>query len=440
MCQRSLKTFWTVALLLCLIPSPGRAQYEYLDINKPSLRKLPMAIPYFAGLAGEPAESPLLKTATDMLTDMLLFTEYFNLLDRGAYLIDPANPPVTEDRINFANWKSIGAELLITGAMAFKDNMVDIELRMFDTLAAKRLIGKRYHGTEGDLRQIMRRFCSEVIFQLTGNRGFFDSYIAFVSTGTGHKEIYICEFDGQNVKQFTYHQKISFFPSWSSDAKWLAYTTYVKDKPEIYVREVNGSRQSIIDHKGLNLAPAWAPDRFELAATLSFSGNQEIYLLTGTGKIIKRITNNWASDLSPTWSPDGKKIAFVSNRSGSPQIFIKEIDSGVVERLTFEGSYNTQPSWSPLGNRIAYTSSGNVGSDIFVIDLDRRELLQMTGDSGYNESPSWSPDGSLIAFSTTREGPSRIYVMTAYGTDQQRLLSLPGQQSNPKWSSNESNH
>ena len=54
------------------------------------------------------------------------------------------------------------------------------------------------------------------------------------------------------------------------------------------------------------------PGAFELAATLSFDGDQEIYLLTGKGEIIKRLTSSWGSDVSPSFSPDGKRVVTAS--------------------------------------------------------------------------------------------------------------------------------
>jgi TolB protein len=427
-----------VVIVAMLLPNPAAAQYEYIDINKPFLRKIPMAIQECVPLTDQPIVSEHLRRTTEQLTDMLNFTGYFQMLDREAFLIDPLKPAVKAADIHFSNWTTIGAELLITGAMAKSGDRIELEFRLFDTFAAKRLIGKRYQGNTGDLRSIIRRFCTEVVLQLTGNRGVFGSKIAFVSTGSGSKEIFICDFDGVNPKKITNHKKITIFPAWSSDGKWLAYTTYVNDKPDIFIRQLNGNGSAVIEEKGTNMTPAWVPGRFELAASLSLSGNQEIYLLTGKGKIIKRITRNWASDLSPTWSPDGKRMAFVSSRSGSPQIYVQQLDSGRVERVTFEGNYNTQPKWSPVGNRLVYThTTVETGlSDIFVIDMEDLELepIRLTGDAGDNESPAWSPDGSLIVFSSTREGPSRIYVMTAYGTDERKLLTLPGEQSNPGWS------
>ncbi len=434
-----IKIISLIALAWFILPGLCHAEYDYIDINNPFLRKIPLAIPVFSNIADTKTKKRVLKKASDLLSKTLEFTGYFKMLDRGAFLIDPDNPPLITPKINFNNWVSIGAELLITGGLSVKKNTIIMELRLFDTFKGKRLVGKKYEGPTGDLRKMILRFSSEVIYHLTGNRGIFNSKIAFISKGSGNKEIFICDFDGSNIKQFTQNNRINLFPAWSSDAKWIAYTSYLNGKPDIYIVNLKNKQSKTISKKGINIAPAWAPAKFELAATLSFSGDQEIYLLTGTGKIIKRLTRKWGSDVSPTWSPDGKKIAFVSNRAGSPQIYIKNIRSGQVERLTFNGQYNTQPDWSPKGDKVAYTSLQKGRNNIFVVDIKNRQPVQLTFDSGDNEGPSWSSDGSLISFSSTREGPSRIYIMTAYGTDQRRLLFLRGEQTNPKWSPNVNN-
>ena len=414
--------------------------YEYIDISNPFLRKIPLAIPYFKNVTGTGEEERLSKSSTELLSSSLEFTGYFKIIDRGAFLFDPAKDGVLTPQINFANWTVIGAELLITGLFEVSEGKIAVELRLFDTFKNKRILGKKYAGQMADQRRIIHRFCSEVIYYLTGHKGMFASKIAFVSTQSGNKEIYSCEFDGHNPQQLTRNQSISLFPAWSTNGRHLAYTSYKGGKPDLYIKNLAKMQETSVVKKGINITPAWVPDKFELAATLSFSGDQEIYLLTGTGKIIKRLTRMRGSDLSPTWSPDGKKLAFVSARSGSPQIYIKDLVSGNVRRLTYQGNYNTQPSWSPRGDKIAYSSMTDGRHNIFIIDVEGLEPIQLTNGSGDNEAPSWSPDGSMIAFSSNREGPFRIFVMTAFGTDQRRLLILQGEQTNPKWSMNDFNN
>ena len=426
---------WCVLLLVLVWAAAApAADYGYIDLTNPFLRKIPIAVPTFKTLSATEDAGRLAAEGARLMADTLAFTGYFTVIDPAAYLVDSQQMGIIGEEIDFRVWTGIGGELLITGLASLDQGVVEVELRLFDTVKQQLLVGKRYAARQSDLRRLVRRFCSEVILHLTGKPGIFDSRIAFVSNGSGHKEIYLCDFDGYDPQPFTHHGSITLMPSWSSDGQWIAYTSFRGGNPDLYIRHRTANRGAVVAQPGTNLAGGWRPGRAELAAMLSFSGDQEIYLLTESGKIIKKLTHQAGIDESPTFSPDGNQMAFVSKRSGTPQIYRMDLMSGQSERLTFEGRYNTQPHWSPKGDRIAYTSMVGNQINIQVIDLETRESFQLTRDAGDNESASWSPDGSLIAFSSTREGPSRIYVMTAFGTDQRRLLAMPGEQSMPSWS------
>jgi TolB protein len=426
----------TLLISILLTANSGLAGIKYFDLTKPYLRKIPMAVPVFQAATPTQAELDQAVAVADNIQKMLEFTGYFKMLDRVSFLFNPQSSGITLDKLNFHNWTTVGAELLITGAVKVSGQDMVLELRLFDTFKTKLLAGRRYSGKLKDQRTMIRRFCAEVVKVLTGNAGIFDSRLAFVSTGSGNKEIYVCDFDGVNVQQLTKKRTITAFPTWSSDNRHLAFTSFARGPSRIYIRNLKTGAENYVVYKGLQTAPSWKPGRFELSATLNLGGDEEIYLLTGNGKMIKRLTNSRGIDVEATWSPDGKKIAFVSNRSGGPQIYIKDVKTGRVYRLTFKGKYNTQPCWSPKGHMIAYSSMEKGQTDIYTINTDGNNPIQLTFNSGDNEAPSWSPDGSLIAFSSNREGKSRIYIMTAYGTDQRRLMALPGQQFQPKWSPN----
>jgi TolB protein len=436
--QRPFKRLLSILSLFLILSSAsvaaGAADTTFIDISNPFLRKIPLAVPLFKNISATGPAEALAASSADMMAEALTFTGLFKLVDRGAFLEDPRVTGLVGPQIGFRNWTAVGADLLITGGLSLSGDLMEMELRLFDTFKEKLLVGKKYKGFQRDQRRMVLRFCSEVIFQLTGNRGVFDSKIAFISNGSGSKEIYTCNFDGSNIKRFTHHKSITLFPAWSSDGEWMAYTSYAKGKPDLYLRNILNSKTTIVAKDGIQITPAWVPGRFELAATMSFGGDQEIYLLTGTGKIIKRLTKSRGIDVAPSWAPDGKRFAFVSRRSGTPQIYVQDVSSGRVRRITYEGRYNTQPSWSPKGDKLAYSGIQEGRINIYVTDLDGNTPMQLTDGSGDNEAPCWSPDGSLIAFSSTREGPSRIFVMTAFGTDQRRLLRLPGEQTSPRWS------
>ena len=435
--QKSMFKLVVLIVALCCFPAIAiTAEIKYFDLTNPFLRKIPIAVPVFKAMKGNAEEMAQTKSFADKLREMLSFSGYFKMLDRGSFLFDPQHSGITEKELNFNNWTTVGADLLVTGGIQVEGNHLVSELRLFDTVKGQLIVGKRYSGTTEDQRAMARRFSSEVLLALTNSPGCYDSQIAFVSHDKGTKEIFLCDFDGRNVRQLTHKHSISSFPEWSTDGNYLAYSSFANGPSQIFIHNLKNGTEKNLTFKGVQIAPVWRPKRFEFAATLSHTGDQEIYLLTGDGKMIKRLTNSRGIDVDMTWSPDGDKIAFVSNRSGTPQIYIQEIDSGRVQRLTFEGNYNTQPSWSPKGRMIAYSSMEGGEINIFVIDVDGNNPIQLTYNQGENESPSWSPDGNLIAFSSTREGKSRIYVMTAFGTDQRRLLSMPGKQSSPGWSAN----
>jgi hypothetical protein len=76
----------TVFIIL-LLPAAVFGQYDYIDINNPFSRKIPMAIPAFAALNSDGTDPALFKKATEILTNSLDFTGFFNMIDRGAYLL-----------------------------------------------------------------------------------------------------------------------------------------------------------------------------------------------------------------------------------------------------------------------------------------------------------------------------------------------------------------
>jgi TolB protein len=428
---------WALVFLFFSMIQVQAKEYDHINISNPYLNKTPVAIPEFKAFNGHKAEIDDGIKAMQILKDGLDFTGYLKVINSAAYLSNPAQSGIQLGQINFKDWTGIGADLLVTGGIEESQGQVKLKLRLFDTFNSKLLVGKIYTGASYQIRKMIHMFCSEISHKLTGNWGVFNSKISFVSTVKGNKEIFSCDFDGHNPKQLTHHKSISLSPAWSSDGQWLAYVSYAKGKPDIYIKSMKKKPGFIVNNKGLNISPDWMPGQDILAATLSFSGNQEIYLLTYKGEIIKRITKNWGVNVSPKFSPDGKKIAFTSNRGGTPQIYVKTLDTGDIKRITFKGRYNTSPAWSPDGRKMAYVGIEKNKINIFVTSLDSGPgtPVQLTMNTGDNEDPSWSPDGSLIVFTSNREGRiSRLFVMTAAGTDQRRLLTLKGKQSQPYWS------
>ncbi|NOY70639.1 MAG: Tol-Pal system beta propeller repeat protein TolB [Deltaproteobacteria bacterium] len=429
--------FIAMQVLAFMLFSPVRtvyADYDYINISNPFIRKIPIAVPEFVPMESDVQTGKLAVASGDEVSKALAFTGYFKLMDRASFLEQPKEKGIAAEDINFKNWSDIGAELLITGGISVKNGLLKMEMRLFDPFSGRLLMGKRYTGSLSKERDMALRFCSEVVFRLTGKKGVFNSRIAFVSAGPDGKGIFSCDFDGANVKQVIPASGINLFPAWSVDGRSLAYTSYKNGKPDIFVRNMEKQSENTISFKGINITPTWVPGSDKMAATLSFEGDEDIYLLTASGKVDKRLTSSWGVDVSPSFSPDGDRMAFVSNRSGSPQVYVMDMNTREVSRLTYKGNYNTQPDWSPAGKTIAYCGMEKGHTDIFMAEVKTGKISRLTHDAGNNESPSFSPDGSLVVFSSNRDGKRSLYVMTASGTDQRLLLDMPGEQSLPAWS------
>ena len=142
----------------------------------------------------------------------------------------------------------------------------------------------------------MHRIANEIIYAITGHKGMFLSKMAFVGTATGHKEIYICDFDGQNLEQVTSDRSIALLPRWSPLGDKIFFNSFRDGEgPILYLKDMASSKITRVSaRKGLNIGAAWAPDGKSVALTLSYGDNPDIYKIDLSGKIISRLTEHWS--------------------------------------------------------------------------------------------------------------------------------------------------
>jgi TolB protein len=413
-----IKRFWAwFALVLCFLygPSPLFAKV-YIDIDSPSFHRFPIAITDFKPLQPDTGKGDLPTWFSDTLSRSLLLTGYFSLIDKRAFLEDPAQAGITGETTRFEDWSTIGADYLVKGGFQSDSRDLVAEFRLFDVVKGELVVGKRYSGAPGDRNRMVLQFVNEILLALTGEPGLFDTQIAFAKRGPSATDLYTVNFDGSDLRRITDYHSLTLAPRWSPDGRYLAFTSYKDGNPDIYLREMAGGKtQKIVSYRGLNLPGAWSRDSQRLLVTLSRDGNQEIYEMNLESRLLQRLTRDYGIDVSPVRSPDEKRIAFVSNRSGSPQIYVMDADGGNVRRLTQDGNYNTSPSWSPKGKKIAYEGSVNGRFQIFVIGEEGGSPQQLTFEGGDHESPAWSPDGRYLAYSVRGYGRSRIEVINAGG-------------------------
>lgn len=424
---------WLGVLLLISLIFPGHSLGRiYIDINSPSIRKFKVAIPDFKNLSINNKHQELATRLERVISNDLDLSGYFSPMDKEAFL-EENDASLTLENIRFRDWSVIGAELLLKGSYTCIGRTLEVEIRLFDVFWGRQILGKRALGHISRSRYLIHRLGNDIIQTLTGHGGIFLSKLAFVGNASGYKEIYVCDYDGHNVRQITADKSIALLPRWSPDGKRMVYNSYKDGGPMLYMRDIaSGVVRRISARSGLNIGAAWAPDARKVALTLSRKGNPDIFTIDLNGKIMRRLTAHWGIDVSPSFSPDENKIAFVSSRSGSPQIYVLDLINRKEERLTFDGKYNTSPSWSSL-NQIAFASMNDGHFDIYAMDADGGRLRKLTENQGNNEYPCWSPDGRYIVFSSNRGGRYHIYIMNANGQNQRRVTFMEGDQTAPSW-------
>jgi len=280
----------------------------------------------------------------------------------------------------------------------------------------------------GDVRSIAHQFADDIVETLTGKKGIASTKIAFVSTRSGSKEIYIADYDGANVKQLTHDRSISVAPSLSTDGRMLAYTGYQSGYADIYTIDLtSGARKRIVKFPGTNSGAAFSPDGGRIACTVSKDGNPELYVVSVSGGGARRLTRTRGVESSPTWSPDGSEIIYSSDEGGSPRLYRISSAGGAGSVIPTGLSYNTEPNWSPDGRKIAFvTRSG--GFSIAVKDL----ISGGTTSLGPGTDPVWGANSRHILY--VESGGDRLILLDTQNGKKYPVISGLGKVSEPTWS------
>ncbi len=259
------------------------------------------------------------------------------------------------------------------------------------------LLAKTY--TAGSARASAHQFADDIVLALTRTRGIASAKIAFTATRSGHKEIYVCDADGGNLRQLTSDASIAVGPALSPDGRRLAYTGYQSGYADIYLVDLaSGARERIVKFPGTNTGAAFSPDGSRLAMTCSKDGNPELYVSDVRGGGAQRLTRTRGTESSPTWSPDGGEIIYVSDDAGAPQLYRISAGGGSGSRLGTGYGYCTEPNWSPDGRQLAFNVRAGGGFAVAVMNLDGGGARVVSG-GGNAEDPCWGADSRHLVYS-----------------------------------------
>ena len=420
-----------------------------VDITRGNLNPLPVAVsPLFIETKSIKAFQDLLKKKNigediaTVIENNLKSTGLFNPIKKEAFL---QKPDIAHLKPRFEDWSLIKAQALITGEVKFENEKLRVEFRLWDVLAGKEMMALAFTTVPNNWRRVGHIITDKVYNRLTGEKGYFDTRIIYVSEKGPKtkrvKKLAIMDQDGFNTKYLTLGNELVLTPRFNPTNQMVTYLSYFKNLPRVYLLDIETGVQEVVgDFPGMTFAPRFSPDGKKIIMSFAKDGNSDIYTMELENRIVEKITNHPSIDTSPSFSPDGKYICFNSDRSGYQQIYVMKSDGSKVKRISFgKGLYGT-PVWSPRGDLIAFTKfhKGKFYIGVMRIDGSGERLLT---ENYYQEAPSWSPNGRVLIFyrETKSDSEGKGFSAKLWSIDltgyNERLVDTETDASDPSWSS-----
>ncbi len=407
-----------------------------IEITEGVVEPMPIAVPAFVPDGGGAAD--VAARITQVVIDDLVGTGLFREIPRSAHIGQVSN---FEAPVQFADWRAINAQALLTGAVGSSGGQVSARFRLWDVFAQAPLgEGLRFDGAAETWRRLAHKVGDAVYARLTGESGYFDSRVAYVEeTGPKaqrRKRIAMMDYDGANPVMLTDGAALVLGPSLSRSARQILFTSYETGRPAVYlIGASGGGRRAIADTGEISLAGGFSPSEAQALISVSRGGASHIYLADlGSGQA-QPLTRSSAIDTSPSFSPDGGRIVFESDQGGTQQLYVMPAGGGSGTRISFgEGRYAT-PQWSPRGDLIAFTKILGGRFHIGVMRPDGSGERLLTA-SYQDEGPSWAPNGRVLMFYRVSPGDSggpQIYSVDITGRNL-RPVPTGGFAASPSWS------
>jgi len=171
-----LKALSIAVMAVAFAGSPVNAQVQ-IDISKPNVQPMPIAITSFAGVTGQ--EGQIGKDMAGVISADLERSGLFKPIDPKAFIQTVESLQVQP---RFADWKAISAQALVQGRVEqTQDGHLRVEFRLWDVFAENQMVGQAYNAAPQGWRRIAHMISDAIYKRITGEDGYFDTQIVYVA-------------------------------------------------------------------------------------------------------------------------------------------------------------------------------------------------------------------------------------------------------------------
>jgi serine/threonine-protein kinase len=248
-----------------------------------------------------------------------------------------------------------------------------------------------------------------------------------------------------------------FSPSWSPDARWIAYATgnpqflygtrsqlgNLAPSAVMVVPAEGGVPVEVAGGQSLNLSPVWLPRGRELLFISSRDGGRDISRVAlgsdGRPAAPLRRLSTGLNVAAISVTTDGRRLAY-SAFTQTANVWAVRVPNGppvsarTARPVTTGNQIIESFDVSPDGKWLAFDSDRNGNQDIFRVPLAGGPEEQVTTDSGDDFQPHFSPDGTEIGFHAFRSTSRDLFVVPSTGGEQRPVVATPAQDRDPGWS------
>lgn len=381
------------------------------------------------------------ENVTDIVNSDLRNSGMFAPLEEGNMLSQPHQ----QSEVFFRDWTLLGAQYLLIGRIMQSPNseLMQVQYELFDVNRQARMVGEVISGTQTQLRDIAHQISDVVYEQVTGIRGVFSTKLLYitsqrVSDTVTNYQLNMSDADGARPQVLLESQQPIMSPTWSPDARQIAYSSFESGRPAIFIQTLaTGEREQLTNFPMQNASPVWSPDGTRMAMVLSKDGNADIYVMDLRTRELRKVTTHFAADVEPSWTPDGQALIYTSEQSGDnrPQIYRVDVNTNWSERITFEGIYNSKAKMLDDGQNLVLVHRYDQSDDfhIAVMNLERGTIDTLT-DTPLDESPTIAPNASLIMYASKEGGRGVLNAVSINGRVKFQLPVASGDVREPAWS------